>query len=199
MVMLRGPLLPGGACRRCGCSPGTPATPSSSRRCRSRRHHLGHRRQSVPRSVGRGSTSRTDRPLLRRQHLRMSSFARGRARTPGPRAADASVGAMETVLLLPGGGTRLHLLEQQPGGWGERRLDLVNGDRGAGAGGGPHPRTAPETALRWQGGRRGGGSDPDGDGAVGAAQPQPAAPAALSGRGLRVRSRRRPPPPEQAL
>jgi hypothetical protein len=56
-----------------------------------------------------------------------------------------------------GGGAHLQLLEQHRRGWGERRLDLVNGDRGAGAGGGPHPRTAPELALRWQGG--GGGED----------------------------------------
>jgi hypothetical protein len=189
--MLRGPLLPGGACRRCGSSPGTPATPSSSRRCRPRHHHHGLRHQSAPRSVGRGSTSRTDRPHLRRQHLRMSSSARGRARTPGPRAADASVSAMGTVLLLPGGGARLHLLEQRRGGWGERRLALVNSDRGAGAGGGPHPRTAPEPVLRWQEERRRGGSSPDGDEAAGVAPPRPAAPAAKSGRDLRVRSRQR--------
>jgi hypothetical protein len=98
---------------------------------------------------------------------------------------------MGTVLLLPGGGAHLHLPEQQRGGWGERRLALVNGDRGAGAGGGPHPRTAPEPALRWQEGQRRGGSSPDGDEAAGVAPPQPAAPAAKSGRDLRVRNRQR--------
>jgi hypothetical protein len=118
MVTPRGRSLPGGACRRCSSSPGTPATPSSSRRCRPRHHHLGLRRQSAPRSVGRGSTSRTDRLLLRRLHLSTSSFARGGARTRGPRAADAPVGEMGTVLLLPGGGAHLHSLEQHRGGWG---------------------------------------------------------------------------------
>jgi hypothetical protein len=182
MATPRGPSPPEGACRRCGSSPGTPATPSSSRRCRPRRHHLGPRRQSAPRSVGRGSTSRMDRPLFRLQHLRTLSFACAGARTPGPRAADASVGEMGTVLLLPGGGTHLHLLEQHRRGWGERRLDLVNGDRGVGAGGGPHPRTAPELALRWQGGRRRGGCSSDDDEAAGVAPEQPAAPAAMPGR-----------------
>jgi hypothetical protein len=97
-----------------------------------------------------------------------------------------------TVLLLQGEGVHLQLLEQRHRGWGGR-LDLVNGDRGAGAGGGPHPRTASELALRWQGGRRRGGSSSDGD-EVARVTPDPsAAPAAMPGCWLRVGSRQRPP------
>jgi hypothetical protein len=94
---------------------------------------------------------------------------------------------MGTVLLLPGGGAHLQLLEQHHRGWGGR-LDLVNGDRGAEAGGDPHPRTAPELALWWQGGRRRGGTSSDrrpaasdGEEAAGVTPDQPAAPAAMPG------------------
>jgi hypothetical protein len=76
---------------------------------------------------------------------------------------------------------------------GGRRLVLVNGDRGAGAGGGPHPRTAPGLTLWWQGGRRRGGSSSAGDEVEGVAPDPPAAPAAMPGCWLRVESRRRPP------
>jgi hypothetical protein len=147
MATPRGPSPPEGACRRCGSSPGTPATPSSSRRCKPRLHHLGLRRRSAPRSAGRGSTSRTGHLLLRFRASHMSSFARAGARAPALRAADASAGRLGTGLLLRGRGVRLPAPEQPRRGWGERRLDLVDGDRGAGAGGGPHLRSAPELAL----------------------------------------------------
>jgi hypothetical protein len=180
MATPRGPSRPEGACRRCASSPETSATPSSSRRCRPRRNHFGLRRRSAPRSTGRGSTSRTGHLLLHRRAPHTSSSARARARTPGLRVAGTSAGEMGTVLLLLRGGAHLQLLEQRRRGWG--RLDLVNSDKGAGAAGGPHPRIAPELALRWQGGRRRGGSSShrrpaasDCDEAAGVAPDQPAA------------------------
>jgi hypothetical protein len=66
---------------------------------------------------------------------------------------------LRTGLLLRGRGARLPPPEHHRRGWGSRRLGLVNGDRGAGAAGGPHPRTASELMLWWQDGWWRGGSD----------------------------------------
>jgi hypothetical protein len=103
---------PEGACRRCASSPETPATPSSSRRCRPRRHHLGLHRRSAPRSTGRGSVSRTARLLLHRRALHTPSFPRAAARAQGLKAAGASVGKLAPGLLLPGRGATSLLPEQ---------------------------------------------------------------------------------------